>query len=312
MKRILLVGATGLIGATVLRRLSATFDIVTLGRRPASDIPGDLSQPATLASLRFEGCDAVVHCAGVTDEDFKVRPVEAFVQSTLGMDALVQAAKATGITRFLYISTSHVYGSQAGVINEESPVNPLSDYALAHFAAEQILRRNAEDFHSCWVLRPNAVFGLPLHLDKFHRWSLIPYSFPLEAAYNGSIVLRSSGEQKRNLVGTEDLAECIERLLTSQTAVGEDKRRFEVINPIGRESLSVYSFALRCAEIYQVLTGKPCTVKRPSTNSSIPEAGFIYQSKRRDRESTSDLTTFLTGFMHRILEDLRNGKRYGV
>jgi UDP-glucose 4-epimerase len=310
MNRILLIGATGLIGAMVLRKLSGNFEIVTLGRNPACEIQGDLSVPATIAGLQFENCKALVHCAGVTDEDFKAEPLNGFVQSTLGMNALVHAAKASGVKRFLYISTSHVYGPQVGTIDETSPVNPLSDYALAHFMAEQILRRNAESFEQCWVLRPNAVFGMPVHIEKFDRWSLIPYSFPLEAVYNGKIVLRSSGEQNRNLISNEDLAAYAEKLLNLPRRAG-DCEKFEVINPIGRESLSVYSFALRCAEICSELTGASCTVERPSAGSNNFVEPFVYLSQRSYYESTSDLTTYVREFTNRILEDLRDGKRYG-
>jgi UDP-glucose 4-epimerase len=148
-------------------------------------------------------------------------------------------------------------------------------------------------------------------MDKFDRWSLIPYSFPLEAAYNGKILLRSSGEQNRNLIGTGDLAAYIEKLLSVETGTGECEPGFEIINPIGTETLSVYSFALRCAEIYRESTGRRCTVERPVTSSNKADEMFSYQSNRNYYEPTSDLTTFVTEFMNQILEDLRSGKKYG-
>jgi len=109
MKKILLTGATRLIGATVYRHFAPKVEIVRLGRRAECEIQADLSQPETLANLSFDGCETVVHCAGVRDEDFKVRPSEGFVQSTLGINALIQTAIKSGVEKFIYISTAHVY-----------------------------------------------------------------------------------------------------------------------------------------------------------------------------------------------------------
>src|SRR5205809_3633233 len=122
-----------------------------------------------MAALTLDNFDTVVHCAGVTDEDFRSRPADAYIQSSIGLNSLVQKAIAAGVKRFLYISTSHVYGGQVGTINESSPSDPLSDYAIAHYAAEQTLKRNASSFERVFVLRPNAVFGEPVFVDKFDR-----------------------------------------------------------------------------------------------------------------------------------------------
>lgn len=305
MSGILLTGATGLIGAEVYRRLSATHNIVRLGRRPECEIQADLSKPETLKDLRFDDCETVIHCAGVTDEDFKLRPVEAFVQSTLGMNALIQTAIGNQIKRFFYISTSHVYGTQAGLINEETPTNPMSDYGIAHYAAEQTLRRNAEKIGNCFVLRPNAVFGEPVLIDNFDRWTLIPYSFPLEAVYNKKIVLRSSGEQNRNLVGTEDIVNCIENLF-SITPEGN----FTIVNPVGKETISVYQFAEKTAEIYLQVTDEMCAVERPMPNDGLKEEEFIYQTKFDFKKEKADLKTYLIKFISRISKDYKNDKKY--
>ncbi len=307
MKKVLLVGATGLIGASVDKKLSATREIVRLGRRAECDYQADLSKPETLKNLMFEDCEAVIHCAGVTDEDFKSRPADAFVQSSSGMNSLIQSAIKSKIKKFIYISTSHVYGHQTGIINEDSAANPLSDYAIAHYAAEQTLRRNAGSFESSFALRPNAVFGEPLLIDGFDRWNLIPYSFPLEAVYNRKIVLRSSGDQNRNLVATGDIADCIEKIVSTNRAAP-----LAIINPIGRETISVYRFAQKTAEVYRKLTGNVCEVERPLQADAVQEEDFIYQTKYEFETEKADLETFLLKFISRILEDYKNGKRYSA
>ena len=109
MKKILLTGATGLIGATVYRHFAPKVEIVRLGRRAECELQADLSQPETLENLSFDGCGTVIHCAGITDEDIKARPAQAFIQSTLGINSLIQTAIKSGVEKFIYISTAHVY-----------------------------------------------------------------------------------------------------------------------------------------------------------------------------------------------------------
>jgi UDP-glucose 4-epimerase len=307
MTQILLTGSTGLIGSTVYRQLATTHDVVRLGRHADSDIQADFSKPESLAKIDLTGFAAIVHCAGVTDEDFKSSPAAAYMQSTAALSTLMRQASSSQVSRVVYFSTSHVYGPQVGNILEDSPVNPLSDYAIAHYAAEQILRRHSSSNMRVLTLRPNAVFGMPLRMDAFDRWNLIPYSFPLEAVYHQQIVLRSSGAQRRNFVGTEDLARCVVDFLASP---GSDEY-YTALNPRGRETLSVYDFALRCAAVYQGMTGQTCAVERPEIEEaeSVP---FEYQSRHECQRGIADLDEYLMHFMGRIQEDLANGRRYGA
>src|SRR2546427_809107 len=138
-------GASGLIGGSVYQRLAATKNLVRLGRRSNCDLQVDFSRPETVRALDITGCEAIVHCAGIVDEDFKTDPAAAYLQNTLGLASLAQRAVACDVGRFVYFSSSHVYGSLVGRISEQSPVNPLSDYAIAHYAAEQVLRSYSLD-----------------------------------------------------------------------------------------------------------------------------------------------------------------------
>lgn len=314
MKRILLTGATGLIGGTIYKTLSPSYEVIRLGRRSSCEIQADLSKPESLADLDLSGFLAVVHCAGVTDEDFKLNAAAAYIQSTLGLGSLIHRAITGKVRLIFYFSTMHVYGSQVGCISEDSPPNPLSDYAIAHYAAEQILRRHSSDDSRVFVFRPNAVFGVPPAMDMFDRWSLIPYSFPLEAVYRQKITLRSAGQQRRNFVGTEDLAAYVQKLLGSESSIQKngliEAQPCTVINPIGRETLSVYDFAVKCAQIYERLTGKRCVVERPEPAKTEPGSDFVFRSKYSYHSAAMNLDEYLTTFIRRVLEDLKDGRTY--
>lgn len=199
--RILVTGASGLIGSAMVERLAQSHEILTLGRRASADFRADLSDPAAIAALELPAIDALVHCAGVVDEDFRDHPERAMQMAMFGADALVQKAVAAGATRLVYISSAHVYGPMVGHVDETTAYNPVSNYAIAHFATEQVFRRQAKGAVAGAALRPCAVFGDLADPSGFRRWSLIPFSFPRDAAIEHRIVIRSTGEQRRNFVG---------------------------------------------------------------------------------------------------------------
>lgn len=295
--RILLTGATGLIGSAVADRLRAQHPLVTLGRQADRvDVVVDLSDPAQLDGLELPDAECLVHCAGVIDEDFRADPMAAYRRATYGAEALARAAARAGCRRFIYLSSTHVYGAQVGTISEEAPANPQSHYALAHFCTEQLFRRQAAvDEGNCVILRPNAVFGLPPHPDTFQRWSLIPFSFPREAAETGRIVLKSSGLQRRNFVSAPAIADMAARCIAGDLADAAG-----VINVLGADTESVYDFAQRCRRITETQRGRPCVVERPPASLEAPNAGagsdFMPVSRFSQPRPAGELDDFIRRF----------------
>ena len=296
--RILLTGATGLIGAAVADRLRPQHALHTLGRQAKLvDEAVDLSDPAQIARLKLPASDCLVHCAGVIDEDFKSDPMAAYRRATLGAEALLHATAKSGSRRFIYISSTHVYGAQAGMKSEDSPADPQSHYALAHFCTEQLFRRHAANCQGSFAaLRPNAVYGLPAHPESFQRWSLIPFSFPREAKAEGRITLKSSGLQKRNFVSTTAIADIVARC-----AAGDLAEASGAINVLGAETESVYEFAQRCRKIAEELLGRPCKVERPQSSLDSPDAGigsdFSLVSRFHQQRPADELNDFIRRFI---------------
>lgn len=165
--KILVTGATGKVGSRFVPRLLAKGYNVRILVRDASKaaalaalgaevVTGDLFDAASLAPALAD-VDAVIHLAALfrtfTDNEGIIRT------NYQGSVALGDAAVAAGVKRFIFVSTSNVYGSGYGhPAREDDPVN-INDprpYASSKIAAEQELLKKAMDVR---VLRLGFVYG---------------------------------------------------------------------------------------------------------------------------------------------------------
>src|SRR4029077_10397708 len=90
------------------------------------------------------GCDAVIHLACISnDPSFELNPT---LSKSINYDAfapLVAIAKQSGVRRFVYASTSSVYGvSDSENVTEEHPLVPLTDYNRNKGLCEPVLLKN--------------------------------------------------------------------------------------------------------------------------------------------------------------------------
>jgi UDP-glucose 4-epimerase len=210
------------------------------------------------------------------------------------MEALIDRAVAAGVGKIAYFSTAHVYGAMEGTISDSTPPNPISNYGIAHLASEQILRRASHSYAlDALALRPNAVFGIPENLDGFDRWWLIPYSFPISAARDGQIKLRSAGAARRNFVSANDLAGYVEWFINDKLLAG----RFRPVNPIGSDSSSIREFAEACASASNEILGNDCQVIAPSSADQESGFDFEYVSQVSPAISKDRIKNFIEQFL---------------
>lgn len=296
--RIAILGSSGLIGGAATAALAAAgHALVTIGRAPGSDVRFDLARDAPLDAAALAGCDAVLHAAGVTDEDF-ADPSAALAKAGRGAQALLDAARGAAVPRLVYVSSAHVYGPLEGMIDESRPADPRSAYAKAHFTTENLFRRaGAASGAAVLIARPCAVHGMPPSLRDFARWSLIPFDFPRQAA-RGRIVLKSHGEQRRNFVSSAGLA-----ALTGWW-LEQERPGFTVANAPGPEELSVFDFATLCARIALEETRRECVVERPAAQgpAALP---FEYRSRVGAHLPGPSLQDHARGLIRALLNEER-------
>lgn len=291
---IALTGGSGLIGAAIAA--AQGHGLRRCGRSEADAARLDLADPASLRPDVFAGCDTLIHAAGITDEEFK-DPAAAWARSTVHTASLLDAARKAGVKRYVYISSAHVYGPLVGDITEARPANPLGDYAVAHYAAEQLFRREAElRSADVLILRPCAVYGLPPDLARFRRWSLIPFSFPRELIQTGRIVLKSDGEQRRNLVSSDMIASAVAAFLRIPAEAG----RCRVQNPVGPDEETVFAFANRCVALFQAEKGAEGRVERPEPGTGPRPAPLTYRSAYSSVGAASTLDATIRALFARL------------
>ena len=139
--KILISGAGGLIGAEVFDRLKKSHVVKTVGRNIYSGFVIDFNNIREIENQSFGDVDVFIHCAGITDEDFAQDSLKAYQRSTHNYTLLLDKIIESGVKTIISFSIAHVYGRFDDIISEDYPVNPLSDYAIAHYAAEQTLRK---------------------------------------------------------------------------------------------------------------------------------------------------------------------------
>ena len=173
--RVLVTGGAGYVGSVLVPKLLAAghavnvLDLFLYGEDVLDAVKGHAKLRLTKGDLRhlpsveaaLVGCDAVIHLACISnDPSFELDPE---LGKSINLDAfrpLVRAAKAAGVKRFIYASSSSVYGIKEGVsVTEELPLEPLTDYSKFKAACERILEEERAPGFVTLTLRPATVCG---------------------------------------------------------------------------------------------------------------------------------------------------------
>ncbi len=270
--KILITGGFGYLGGRLAQFFAQSSYQTILGSRTQTVAPLWLPQ-AKVARLQWNslvdlekacsGVDAVVHLAGVNAQDCAADPVVALEMNGLATARLLRAAVRQGVSRFVYMSTAHVYSSPlVGVITEETcPVN-LHPYATSHRAGEDVVRTA----HQCGeidgiVIRLANAFGVPAHKNA-NCWMLLVNDLCRQAVTTRRIVLHSSGTQRRNFVTLTDACRAIGHLLE----LPAEKLDNGLFNLGETYSLRVVDLAEKIAERCYIILGLKPLIQLPEAD----------------------------------------------
>lgn len=164
-------------------------------------VKGDLRNPATVEKALVD-CDAVIHLACISnDPSFDLNPD---LGRSINYDCfrpLVRAAKGVGVKRFVYASSSSVYGiKEEENVTEDLARDPLTDYSKYKALCEDVLAEERAPGFTTLTIRPATVCGYAprLRLD-------LSVNILTNHAINAGMIKVFGGSQKRPNIHIDDM-----------------------------------------------------------------------------------------------------------
>lgn len=257
-KRILVTGGAGFIGSELVHQLIAqrakqvivVDNLVNGQRQNLENLPtgqcelvvADIRDSDRMAKLML-GVDIVFHlaCLGVRHSIHS--PHENHEVNATATLQLLSAAKAAGVNRFVYVSSSEVYGTARWVpMTEEHPTFPMTVYGAAKLAGECYTRAFYETYsYPTVVVRPFNSYGPRCHHEG-DSGEVIP-KFLLRSMAGKPMVIFGDGSQTRDFTYVSDTARAIIMAGFTDSAIGQTINLgsgFEIpINDLAKEIASI-------------------------------------------------------------------------
>jgi len=218
MQSVLVTGGAGYVGSALVPKLLGVgyrvkvLDLYLYGEEVLAavaghpnleQVNGDIRDRALLERI-LPGCDAVIHLACISnDPSFELNPD---LGKSINYDAffgLVDVCRDSGVRRFIYASSSSVYGiKDEENVTEDLPLKPLTDYSKYKALCEEVLLRKRAPGFVTLILRPATVCGYSprLRLD-------LTVNILTNHAVTNRVIKVFGGQQKRPNIHIMDMAD---------------------------------------------------------------------------------------------------------
>jgi len=267
IKNVFVTGGAGYVGARLVPTLLkegyrvTVLDLMLYGETVLKKHPrlkiikGDIRNK-NLLKKNIKGNDAVIHLACISnDPSFELNPE---LGKSINLDAfkpLVQISKKCNVKRFIFASSSSVYGIKKNKnVHEKMSLKPLTDYSKFKADCEKILLRNQSENFTTIIVRPATVCGY----SKRQRLDVV-VNLLTNLAYNKREMSVFGGTQLRPNIHIKDMVKSYLLLLNSSKKLVEG----EIFN-VGYKNDTVLTLAKKVKKII----GKDVKLVRVPSNDN--------------------------------------------
>ena len=260
--RILITGGTGYLGGSLANYedliknneiiITSRLAVVKEKKHPnISYTQVDWDDNLSLKNI-CSNVDLIIHAAGMNSADCLKNSRDALYFNGCVTAALIQNAIKSGVQKFIYLSTAHVYNSPlVGKIDENTCPRNLHPYATSHRAGEDVvLAANKQNEINGVVLRLSNVYGKPVN-SATDCWKLVINDLCRQAATSKKMTLMTSGMSQRDFITLTDFC----RAITHIASVEKTSEQSSIYNIGSSKSLTLLQIAQKIAERCNILFG---------------------------------------------------------
>ena len=323
---VLVTGHQGYVGTILVKQLlEQNFQVLgcdtnyfdsTLSENSLK-IPNLISDIRNITNEHLKNIDAIFHLAGLSNDPLgelnsKLTNEINYV-STVN---LAKRAKESGVKRFVFSSSCSTYGQNDNLVDENSSLEPLTEYAKSKVNSEKkILELNDET-----ILRNATVYGTSSNM----RLDLVVNNLLASAFVSGKIELLSDGTSWRPLLHVNDMANAFITVLTSSSNlvsgqifnVGNNDENFTVkqiantINEIVPDTEIVYkNIDNKDSRSYKVNFSKISNELKYKTNWTLKQGiEQLHEYFSKCNLSKSDFYDFKFHRVHQLKTLMNNSK----
>ncbi len=279
MKSVVVTGGFGYVGGRIVQKLLAdNYDVRVASRRSNDQIPawarGRVSWGNDL-SLLSEGADCIVHLAAPNETIAAGNPDRAILETVDLTRLALEAAAKTGVSRFIYFSTVHVYGHLTGTITEATIAQPTHPYAIAHHRSEQLVQAAGDNRMDALIVRLSNSFGAPADAGA-ERWSLLVNDLCRQAVCEGSLTLSSSGLQWRDFIPLHDVIRATQYFIEMPRPVSPSV----LLNLSHGESMTVRQMAALILQRARLLLGPHMQLSFTASDAQPENPPLVISNQR--------------------------------
>lgn len=243
-KRILITGASGMLGATLVNELSKTFDVYATGNTDFKEsyknyLKFDLGSQSYEQLINWSKPDVIVHCAAITNGNYcNLNPKEAFDINGISLNKIIKSTSDK--VKIIYISSDAVFPSKTHMAKEIDPVFPENVYGKSKEIGEFYLL-NSNRLYT--IIRTTIVgFNLNSTKSSFIEWILTSVKKNKEIGLFDDVIFTP--------ISIYQLSNEINFLIT------ENQIKSEVLHISGVEKTSKYNFGINLINALNLSTDK--------------------------------------------------------